>query len=56
MRAGILTDGPCIEAKGLIASFSLIQAENYDAGAAIARECSGDNVIEIRHWGEPAID
>ena len=32
MRAGILTDGPCIEAKGLIASFSLSQAEDYDAG------------------------
>jgi hypothetical protein len=51
-KAGIVTDGPYIEAKELIASFSIIQADNYDAAVAIARECPGDcNVIEIREMG-----
>ena len=48
IRAGIVTDGPYVEAKEFVASFSLIQADNYDAAVAIARECPGDNVIEIR--------
>ena len=28
-----------------------IQAENYDAAVAIAKECPGDNLIEIRELG-----
>jgi len=48
VRAGIVSDGPYVEAKEFVASFSLIQADNYDAAVAIARECPGDNVIEIR--------
>ena len=48
IKAGIVTDGPYVEAKEFVASFSLIQADNYDAAVAIARECPGDNVIEIR--------
>jgi hypothetical protein len=48
IRAGILTDGPYVEAKEFVASFSLIQADNFDAAVAIARECPGDNLIEIR--------
>ena len=48
VRAGIVSDGPYVEAKEFVASFSLIQAENLDAAVAIARECPGDNVIEIR--------
>ena len=51
IRAGIVTDGPYVEAKEFIASFSLIEADNYDAAVAIARECPGDNVIEIRKLG-----
>ena len=53
LRGGerLLTDGPYVEAKEFVASFSLIQAENYDAAVAIARECPGDNVIEIRELG-----
>jgi hypothetical protein len=48
IRAGIVTDGPYIEAKEFVASFSLIQADNFDAAVAIARECPGNPVIEIR--------
>jgi hypothetical protein len=48
LKTGLVTDGPYVEAKEFVASFSLIQADNYDAAVAIARECPGDNVIEIR--------
>ena len=51
LRGQIVTDGPYVEAKEFVASFSLIQADNYDAAVAIARECPGDNVIEIRELG-----
>ena len=51
IRAGIVTDGPYVEAKEFVASFSLIQADSFDAAVAIARECPGDNVIEIRQLG-----
>jgi hypothetical protein len=51
-KGGIVTDGPYAESKEVIASFSMIQAENYDAAVAIARECPGDcHVIEIRELG-----
>ena len=42
MKAGLVTDGPYVEAKEVIASFSIIQADNYDAAVAIARECPRD--------------
>jgi len=49
---GIVTDGPYTEAKEVIASFSMIQADNYDAAVAIAKECPGGcHVIEIRELG-----
>ena len=52
VKAGIVTDGPYVETKEVIASFNIIQAENYDAAVAIARECPGDcNAIEIRELG-----
>ena len=51
LRSGIVTDGPYVEAKEFVASITFIQAENYDAAVAIARECPGDNVIEIRQLG-----
>ena len=34
-----MTDGPYAEAKEIIASFGVIQADNYDAALAIVREC-----------------
>ena len=48
VKAGIVTDGPYVEAKEVIASFSIIQADSVDAAVAIARECPGDFTIEIR--------
>ena len=48
VKAGIVTDGPYVEAKEVIVSFSVIQADDYDAALAIARECPGDNAIELR--------
>ena len=51
LRGQIVSDGPYVEAKEFVASFSLIRAENYDAALAIARECPGNNVIEIRELG-----
>ena len=43
LKAGLVTDGPYAEVKEVIASFSIIQADNYDAAVAIARECPGDD-------------
>ena len=39
LKAGLVTDGPYAEAKEIIASFGVIQADNYDAAVAIIREC-----------------
>ena len=44
----LVTDGPFVEAKEVIVSFGLIQADNYDAAVAIARECPPGHAIEIR--------
>jgi hypothetical protein len=38
-KAGFVTDGPYAEAKEIIASFGVIQADNYEAALAIVREC-----------------
>jgi len=47
LKAGLVTDGPYVEAKEIIVSFGIIQADNYDAAVAIARACPGDMAIEI---------
>jgi hypothetical protein len=39
LKAGLVSDGPYVEAKELIASFGVIQADNYEAALAIVREC-----------------
>ncbi len=39
LKSGLMTDGPYVESKELIASFTIIQADNYDAALAIVREC-----------------
>jgi hypothetical protein len=36
---GIVTDGPFVEAKEVIGGYSVLQADDYDAAVAIAREC-----------------
>ena len=43
LKAGLVTDGPYAEAKEIIASFSIIQADDYDAALAIARELPGED-------------
>ena len=48
VKAGLVTDGPYVEAKELIASFAVIQADDYDAALAIARACPPGHTIEIR--------
>ena len=48
VKAGLVTDGPYVEAKEIIASFTVIQADDYDAAPAIARACPPGHVIEIR--------
>ena len=50
LRAGVLTDGPYVESKEVIASFTIIQADNYDAALAIARACPPGHTIEIREF------
>ena len=48
LKAGLVTDGPYAETKEIIVSFTIIQAANYDAAVAIARECPPGHTIEIR--------
>ena len=48
VKAGLVTDGPYVEAKEVIVSFGVIQADNYDAAVAIARACPPGHTIEIR--------
>ena len=48
IKAGIVTDGPYVEAKEVVVSFCLVQADNCDAAVAIARECPPGHTIEIR--------
>jgi hypothetical protein len=48
LKDGLVTDGPYVEAKEIVVSFGIMQAENYDAALAIARECPPGHTIEIR--------
>lgn len=48
VKAGLVTDGPYVEAKEIVVSFTLIQAADYDEAVAIARECPPGHTIEIR--------
>jgi hypothetical protein len=41
MKGGLVTDGPYAETKEMIASFTVIQADDYDEALAIGRECPG---------------
>jgi hypothetical protein len=50
VKAGLVTDGPYVEAKEIIVSFTIIQADNYDAAVAIARACPPGHTIEIREF------
>jgi|SRR6185312_9150611 len=48
IKSGLVTDGPYVEAKEIVVSFTLIAAASYDAAVAIARECPPGHTIEIR--------
>ena len=50
VKAGLVTDGPYVEAKEIIVSFTIIQADDYDAAVAIARACPPGHTIEIREF------
>src|SRR5262245_54083798 len=50
VNAGLVTDGPYVEAKEIVVSFDGIQAADYDAAVAIARECPPGHTIEIREF------
>lgn len=38
LKAGLVTDGPYAEAKEIVASYGVIQADNYETALAIVRE------------------
>lgn len=48
LKKGIVTDGPYVESKEIVVSFTLIQAEDYDAALAIAQACPPGRTIEVR--------
>ena len=48
LKDGLVTDGPYVEAKEIIVSFGVIQADDYDAALEIARACPPGHTIEIR--------
>ena len=50
LKSGLVTDGPYVEAKEIVVSFAIIQADDYDAALAIARECPPGHTIEIREF------
>ena len=50
LKTGVVSDGPYVETKEIIVSFAVIQADNYDAAVAIARECPPGHTIEIREF------
>ena len=50
LKSGLVTDGPYVEAKEIIVSFGIVQADDYDAALAIARECPPGHTIEIREF------
>ena len=50
LKGGLVTDGPYAEAKEVVVSFAIIQAADYDAAVAIARECPPGHTIEVREF------
>jgi hypothetical protein len=50
LKDGIVTDGPYIEAKEIIVSFAIMEAEDYAAALAIAQACPPGHTIEIREF------
>src|SRR5271167_595368 len=47
LKEGLVTDGPYVEAKEIVVSFAIIQADDYAAAVAIAQACPPGHTIEI---------
>ncbi len=50
LKNGLVTDGPYVEAKEIIVSFAIIQADNYDAALEIAKACPPGHTLEVREF------
>ncbi len=50
LKDGIVSDGPYVEAKEIVVSFGIMQADDYDAAVEIARACPPGHTIEIREF------
>ena len=51
VTAKVITDGPFVEAKEIVGGFSIVQADNIDAAAQLAKGCPGLLVggrVEVR--------
>jgi hypothetical protein len=47
----VVTDGPFVESKEIVGGFSIVQAENLDAAAELAKGCPGllaGGIVEVR--------
>jgi hypothetical protein len=50
LEAGLVTDGPRVEAMETIVSFGVIQADDYNAALATARECLPGSRSRSANW------
>jgi hypothetical protein len=51
VNAKVVTDGPFVESKEIVGGFSIVQADNIDAAAQLAKGCPGLLVggrVEVR--------
>jgi hypothetical protein len=52
LKAGVLTDGPYVEAKEVLGGYSIIRAQSYEQAVEVASACPiahrSDHQIEIR--------
>jgi hypothetical protein len=55
VKAKVVTDGPFVEAKEVVGGFSIIQADNIDQAAELAKGCPGlqsGGTVEVRRLAE----
>jgi hypothetical protein len=51
VRAKVVTDGPFVESKEVVGGYSVVEAENIDAAAKLAKGCPGllfGGAVEVR--------
>jgi hypothetical protein len=54
VSARVITDGPFVETKEMVGGFSLVQADNLDAAAQLAKGCPALRIggtVEVRPLG-----